>query len=155
MPALERQEKEMKKRFYFVIVVFLFFSKIFAYEIEDFSNCEWFDNISVEYIINYQKPILDKYDIVSFSFPKKNNSVNYKDWGYYRISGIGGVGAIYSVSKKEDNMFVFEYGYYPSSSEAGDKRKLSGTVIKNTETGVGLHISAKNYEEISDCLVNR
>jgi len=121
VPALERQEKKMKKRFYFVIVVFLFFSKIFAYEIEDFSNCEWLDNISVEYIINYQKPILDKYDIVSFSFPKKNNSVNYKDWGYYRISGIGGVGAIYSVSKKEDNMFVFEYGYYPSSSDSNEK----------------------------------
>lgn len=39
--------------------------------------------------------------------------------------------------------------------EAGDKRKLSGTVIKNTEMGVGLYVSAKNYEEISDRLINR
>ena len=39
--------------------------------------------------------------------------------------------------------------------EAGDKRKLSGTVIKNTEMGVSLYVSAKNYEEISDCLINR
>jgi len=29
---------------------------------------------------------------------KKNNSADYKDWGYYSITGIGGVGAIYSVS---------------------------------------------------------
>ena len=80
----------MKKIINFILV-FLLFSKIFAYEINDFSDCDWFDNISVEYIINYQKPIFDKYDIVSFSFPKKNNSSDYKDWGYYSISGIGGV----------------------------------------------------------------
>lgn len=110
----------MKKIINFILV-FLLFSKIFAYEINDFSDCEWFDNISVEYIINYQKPIFDKYDIVSFSFPKKNNSSDYKDWGYYSISGIGGVGAIYSVSKQSENKFVFEYGYFPSSDNQNEK----------------------------------
>lgn len=110
----------MKKIINFILV-FLLFSKIFAYEINDFSDCEWFDNISVEYIINYQKPIFDKYDIVRFSFPKKNNSSDYKDWGYYSIFGIGGVGAIYSVSKQGENKFVFEYGYFPSSDNQNEK----------------------------------
>lgn len=110
----------MKKIINFILALLLF-SKVFAYEINDFSDCEWFDNISVEYIINYQKPVFDKYDIVSFRFPKKNNSPDYKDWGYYSISGIGGVGAIYSLSKKDENKFIFEYGYFPSSSDQNEK----------------------------------
>ena len=111
----------MKKIFNILIVLFLLASKIFSYEIKDFSDSEWFDNITVEYIVNYQKPVLDKYDIVSFSFPKKNNSSNYKDWGYYSISGIGGVGAIYSVSKESEEKFSFEYGYFPSAADPNEK----------------------------------
>lgn len=107
----------MKSKLNIIILLFLLSSKIYAYEIQDFSNSEWFDNLTVEYIINNQTPILDLYDIISFKFPKKNNSADYKDWGYYRITGIGGVGAIYSVSKIDDNKFVFKYGYYPSSAD--------------------------------------
>lgn len=38
--------------------------------------------------------------------------------------------------------------------EAGDIRKLPGTVIKNTKTGAVLHTPPQNYEEISDYLAN-
>ena len=107
----------MKSKLKIIILLFLLSSKIYAYEIQDFSNSEWFDNLTVEYIINNQTPLLDLYDIISFKFPKKNNSTDYKDWGYYSITGIGGVGAIYSVSKIDDNKFIFEYGYYPSSAD--------------------------------------
>lgn len=107
----------MKIKLNIIILLFLLSSKTYAYEIQDFSNSEWFDNLTVEYIINNQTPILDLYDIISFKFPKKNNSADYKDWGYYSITGIGGVGAIYSVSKIDDNKFIFEYGYYPSSAD--------------------------------------
>lgn len=107
----------MKNKLNIIILLFLLSSKIYAYEIQDFSNSEWFDNLTVEYIINNQTPILDLYDIISFKFPKKNNSADYKDWGYYSITGIGGVGAIYSVSKIDDNKFIFEYGYYPSAAD--------------------------------------
>ncbi len=107
----------MKIKLNIIILLFLLSSKIYAYKIQDFSNSEWFDNLTVEYIINNQTPILDLYNIISFKFPKKNNSADYKDWGYYRITGIGGVGAIYSVSKIDDNKFIFEYGYYPSSAD--------------------------------------
>lgn len=110
----------MKNKLSLIIIIYLFSSRIYAYEIQDFSNSEWFDNLTVEYIINYQTPVLDKYDIISFDFPKKNNSSDYKDWGYYSITGIGGVGAIYSVSKVDDNKFTFEYGYYPSSAEQNE-----------------------------------
>ncbi len=116
----------MKKILNLLIVLFLLSSKIFSYDIQDFSDSEWFDNISVESMIIYQKPILDKYDIVRFGFPEKNNSSDYKDWGYYYISGIGGLGAIYSVSKITDDKFTFEYGYLPSSAYPDDKpEKLS------------------------------
>ena len=110
----------MKNKLSLIIIIYLFSSKFYAYEIQDFANSEWFDNLTVEYIINYQTPVLDKYDIISFDFPKKNNSSDYKDWGYYSITGIGGVGAIYSVSKVDDNKFTFEYGYYPSSAEQNE-----------------------------------
>ena len=38
--------------------------------------------------------------------------------------------------------------------EAGDIRKLPGTVIKNTKTGAVLHAPPQNYKEISDYLAN-
>ena len=38
--------------------------------------------------------------------------------------------------------------------EAGDLRKLPGTVIMNTKTGETLHTPPQNYEEISDYLTN-
>jgi len=38
--------------------------------------------------------------------------------------------------------------------EAGDIRKLPGTVIKNAKTGAVLHTPPQNYEEISDYLAN-
>ncbi len=38
--------------------------------------------------------------------------------------------------------------------EAGDLRKLPGTVIMNTKTGEVLHTPPQNYEEISDYLTN-
>lgn len=38
--------------------------------------------------------------------------------------------------------------------EAGDIRKLPGTVIKNTKTGEVLHTPPQNYKEISDYLTN-
>lgn len=112
---------KMKNKLNIIIILFLLSSKINAYEIQDFSDSEWFDNLTVEYIINNQTPVLSEYDIISFKFPKKNNSSDYKDWGYYSITGIGGVGAIYSVSKIDDNKFIFEYGYYPSSADQKEK----------------------------------
>lgn len=61
----------MKNKLNIIIILFLLSSKINAYEIQDFSDSEWFDNLTVEYIINNQTPVLSEYDIISFKFPKK------------------------------------------------------------------------------------
>lgn len=105
----------------FFILFILFFTNVYAHDIEDFSNSEWFDNITLDYIIKYQTPYLSKYDIVNFSFPKINNSSDYNDWGFYSVSGLGGVGAIYSVSKEDNDKIIFEYGYYPNSLDPNEK----------------------------------
>lgn len=39
-----------------IFFVLLFSSQVFAFEIEDFSNSEWFDSITLDYIVNYGKP---------------------------------------------------------------------------------------------------
>lgn len=112
----------MKFSFKFVAIFFvlIFSSQVFAFEIEDFSNSEWFDSITLDYIVNYGKPYNSNYDVVSFKFPKVNNSSDYNDWGTFSISGFGTVGAIYSVSKVDDKI-IFEYGYFPLACEKNTK----------------------------------
>ena len=103
-----------------IFFVLLFSSQVFAFEIEDFSNSEWFDSITLDYIVNYGKPYSSNYDVVRFKFPKVNNSSDYNDWGTFSINGLGTVGAIYSVSKVDDKI-IFEYGYYPNSLDPNEK----------------------------------
>lgn len=114
------------KRIFSLILLILATTFLFAnesYEIEDFSDCEWFSESEMEYIIEYQRPYTGWYDIQTIRFPKKNNSDNYKDWGAYSINGIGGTAAIYSVSKEGEDKFSFEYGWYPILEEDGNPVK--------------------------------
>jgi hydroxymethylpyrimidine pyrophosphatase-like HAD family hydrolase len=106
----------MKFSFKFVAIFFvlIFSSQVFAFEIEDFSNSEWFDSITLDYIVNYGKPYNSNYDVVSFKFPKENNSSDYNDWGTFSINGLGTVGAIYSVSKVDDKIIFSRYMTNPS-----------------------------------------
>jgi uncharacterized protein YgiM (DUF1202 family) len=112
----------MKKVFNLILLI-LASACLFAYEIEDFSDCEWFSENEMEYIIEYQTPYTSWYDIQNIRFPKKNNSDNYNDWGAYSINGIGGTAAIYSVSKEGANKFSFEYGWYPILEDDGNPVK--------------------------------
>ena len=111
------------KKVFSLISVILASACLFAYEIEDFSDCEWFSENEMEYIIEYQTPYTSWYDIQTICFPKKNNSDNYNDWGAYSINGIGGTVAIYSVSKEGANKFSFEYGWYPILEDDGNPVK--------------------------------
>ena len=111
------------KRIFSLILLILASACLFAYEIEDFSDCEWFSENEMEYIIEYQTPYTSWYDIQTIRFPKKNNSDNYNDWGAYSINGIGGTAAIYSVSKEGANKFSFEYGWYPILEDDGNPVK--------------------------------
>lgn len=108
----------MKKVFSLFLII-LASACLFAYEIEDFSDCEWFNENQMKSIIEYQTPYTGLYDVQTIRFPKKNNSDDYNDWGAYSVNGIGGTAAIYSVSKEDENTFSFEYGWYPIFEEDG------------------------------------
>ena len=68
----------MKKVFSLILVI-LASACLFAYEIEDFSDCEWFSENEMEYIIEYQRPYTGWYDIQTIRFPKKNNSLHIQN----------------------------------------------------------------------------
>ena len=95
------------------IIIFLFSFTLFAFSTEDFSDCKWFDQNTIEYITKYNKAYTSFYNVISFKFPKVNNSSNYDDWGFYSVNGFGRVAAIYSVKMENENTISFEYGWYP------------------------------------------
>ena len=105
------------KKLIFVFLFFLSLNCIFTYEIEDFTDSKWYDEKTVENIFKTQKPDLSSYGIVNLKFPKKNNSTNPDDWGFFAVDGYGGVAVIFSAKMENENIITFEYGWYVYSLE--------------------------------------
>lgn len=132
---------------------------IFALDVQRYSGSEWIDDNTYQYLVEEKSPYTGWYDINSFKLPKKNNSSDSDEWGYYAVNGLGGVARIYSVSVTSETSFKFTYSFDLEDSEI---RTCSVTVIdddtlqfeNNPFTETKLHRFGGHTVKNADAVVN-